>query len=79
MKSLVPWVKNKRGRICKASPTDRSIFPSTYCEFFKNHFSFEVLYSLVGEVMLLCWFSCFLKSFMFSLEESNFSVGSVAF
>ena len=57
-KSLLPRVENKRGRICETGPTDRSIFPSTYCEFLElGEILFLRVVSFSGETIFLVWFS----------------------
>lgn len=64
-KSLLLRVENKRGRICETGPTDRSIFPSPYCEFFgifgirrdsllRVVFILERLHFSFGSVVLSC-------------------------
>ncbi len=53
MKSLLPRVKNKWGRICEASLTDRLIFSPNYCEFV---LLFEELFSYL-KVCSPFWFS----------------------
>ncbi len=64
--------------------TDR-YFPPPIVKFLSITFLFSVTCFLkccifsFGEIKLLCWFSCFLRSFIFSLEKSSFSDGLVAF